>query len=162
MPLHVGGLDERRSSDAAHLPQALPVLWECSVGLNYTARCRVTPETKFVTREEFEPVKVGLEKLTARVDKLTVRLDMLTTRVEELTIRVEVLSTDVHRLIHQVADIAEDLDKLRDEVNTRFDEVNARFETLTGQMNARFTGLEQTQLAILSAVMKLSPQPAAQ
>ena len=89
-------------------------------------------ETKYVTTEEFQPVKFDLEKLTGRV--------------ELLTIRVEVLSNDMHRLTHQVGDIAEDLVAFRDEMNVFRDE-----------MNRRFTGLEQTQAAILSAVMRLLP-----
>lgn len=78
--------------------------------------------------------------------------------VEKLTIRVEVLSNDLHQLTLQVGDIADRLGGLRDEMNARFVEVDARFERLTNEMNHRFTGLEQTQAAILSAVMRLLPR----
>jgi len=99
------------------------------VSTTLAGRC-VTLGTKYVTREEFEAVKLELEKLS---------------------IRVEVLSTDVHRLSHQVGDLAEDLEGLRDEMNSRFD-------ALTSDVSKRFTSLEQTQAAILSAVMRLTPR----
>ena len=95
----------------------------------------------YVTREEFNPVKEGLERLT---------------------IRVEVLTSDVHRLSQQVGDLAEDLVDLREEVNSRFDRVDARFDSLTAEVNGRFGALEKTisegHAAIISVVMKLLPR----
>lgn len=101
-----------------------------------------------VTREEFNPVKEGLERLT---------------------IRVEVLTSDVHRLSQQVGDLAEDLVDLREQMHSRFDEVDARFfavdarfDVLTNEVNGRFTSLEKTisdgNAAIISALMRLLPR----
>ena len=84
----------------------------------------------YVTREEFNPVKEGLERLT---------------------IRVEVLTSDVHRLSQQVGDLAEDLVDLREEVNSRFDRVDGRFDGLEKTIS-------EGHAAIISVVMKLLPR----
>jgi tetrahydromethanopterin S-methyltransferase subunit G len=102
----------------------------------------------YVTREEFNPVKEGLERLT---------------------IRVEVLTSDLHRLSQQVGDLAEDVVELREAMHARFDEVDARFfgvdarfDVLTNEVNGRFTSLEKTitdgHAAIISVLMKLLPR----
>lgn len=62
--------------------------------------------SRYVTYEEFVPVKRQTEALTAQM--------------QLLTIRVEVLANDLHQLRLQVADIAEELVSLRREMNAGF------------------------------------------
>lgn len=105
----------------------------------------MSPAAKYVTQEEFQPVRVGLERLT---------------------IRVEVLTQDVHDLTLHVADVAEDLTELRTEMNARFEalsgEMNSRFEQMTSEVNSRFDALGKVvadgHAALLSAVLALGPR----
>ena len=85
---------------------------------------------KYVTYEEFEPVKK--------------RTDALTAQMQLLTIRVEVLANDLHQLRLQVADIAEDLVSLRAEFRR---ELNAGFAAMSKK-------IEEGNAALLAAIMR--------
>ncbi len=86
-----------------------------------------TPATKYVTREEFEPVKHA---------------------VERLSIRVEVLTNDVHQLTNRVADLAE-------KVDARFDQVDARLEQVEVAITELKKSVRDGNAAIVSVLNQL-------
>lgn len=100
--------------------------------------------SKYVTREEFEPVKNGLERLN---------------------IRVEVISQDLYKLTLEVAELAESVNARFDAVDARFDGIDGRLDGIDGRLDGidgRLDRLEKTMIegnaALMSAILKLSPR----
>ena len=92
--------------------------------------------SKYVTREEFTPVKDA---------------------VERLTIRVEVLTNDVHQLTNIVADLAEQQTQFREEVLGKFEASDGRMDKLEQRMTegfAEMTKLIQDGNAAIMAVLQ--------
>ena len=94
--------------------------------------------SKYVTRNEFEPVKTG---------------------VERLTIRMEVFAQDLHSLTLQVADLADNVDLRLDRLEGRMDGLEGRMERLEGRMDrieGRMDRLEERMDRLEKAVVDLT------
>ena len=113
---------------------------------------------KYITREEFEPVKNGLDRLSIRVEVITHDLHQLTNMVGDLAEAFDLRFDRLEARMDKLEDRMDRLEDRMDKLEQRFDKLEQRFDKL----EQRFDKLEKTVVdghaAILSAIMQLAPR----